>query len=132
MRQLIGRAEALNRRLGYHGQIGRDDRHRDRHIEPAGHADGEERRVLAHVRLDVVDRRHDVLPAAEQHRIVVREHRGHGAEIEILDGVERETLKRETDRGLAGADGIGSLGEDRAEAPGAALEDAGARIESDT
>ena len=79
MRQRISRAEPSDRRLRYHGQVGRDDWYRHRHIQPAGHADSKEGRVIAHVRLDAVDRRHHVLPAAEQHGIVVGEHGGHRA-----------------------------------------------------
>ena len=129
MRQRIGGAEAADRRLRDDAQVGGDDWDRDRHVKSIGDADGEERRVLTHVGVDVVDGRDDVLPAAEQLRVVVREHRGHRVEIEIFDRVERETLKGEPERGVAGADGIGALGENRAEAPGAPLKHAGARIE---
>jgi hypothetical protein len=55
-----------------------------------------ERHVLAHGRLDAVDRGHDVLTSSEQGSVVVREHRGHGIEVKVFDRVERGTLNGET------------------------------------
>ena len=67
MRQGIGGAEAVDGRVGNRGHVGGDDWHRDRNVQPVGDADGEERRVLADVRLDAllhgvrrVDRVHEL------------------------------------------------------------------------
>ena len=97
--------------------------------KPIGDADGEERRVLADVRLNGIDGGHDILAAAQQVRVVVGEHGRHLIQIEPSNRIEREALKRKTKRRPAGADGLGPFRENRAEALGASLEHAGARIE---
>ena len=72
-----------------------DERHRHRHIEVLGHTHGHVGRALVDRRTNRIPRGDDVLAAAEELGVVVREHRGHIGQIEPFDRIERDPLKRE-------------------------------------
>ena len=117
VRQRVGRAEPLDR--------ARRRRPSDR-VDTIGTASETSKRSVTPTVTNVVDwltlasialtRRHDVLAAAEQLRVVVGEDGRHALQVEPFDGVEREALEREADRHAAGADRLGAIGEDRPEA----------------
>ncbi len=129
MRERVGRAETLNRRLGHDLQARGDDRRGHRHVEPIRHPHGREHRELTDRGVDRVDGRHDVLSPAEQLRVVMREDGGDPLQIEAFDRVEREPLRREPERHAAQPDSLGALGQDGPEALGRAVKDADAGVE---
>ena len=129
MRQRVGGAQPLDCRIRTDGQIVAREFHRGRDVEAVGDANGQIRRVLRNARLNGIDSRDHILAAAKQLSVVVREDGRHPIQIEAFDALKLEALKRKAKRDAAGADGFGALGENRAEAFRAPLEDPRAGIE---
>ncbi len=84
----IRRAEASNRRVRVHDEIGGDNGQRDGHVEPIGDAVADEHRRSTDFCLNRVDRRDDVFAAAEQLCVVMREDRRDVVQVDTFDRVE--------------------------------------------
>ena len=96
-------------------EVGADDGNDHRYVEVIGDAIAHKPCRASDPRIDAVERRHDILAAAEQLRIVMREHRGNGVEIDALDRIEREPLHREADSDAVQPNRFRALGQDRTE-----------------
>ena len=129
MRQRVGGAQPLNRRIRADGQVVARQLQRGGNVEAVGDANGQIRRVLRHARLNGIDGRDHILTAAKQLSVVVREDGRHPIQIEAFDALKLEALKRKANDNTAGSDGFGALSENGAEAFRASLEDPRARIE---
>src|SRR6185436_16839860 len=74
-------------------------------------------------------RRHQVFASAAQLRVVVREDRRYGTEVEPLDGAEGKVLYRKARGHTPGADRFGALRQDRSETLRRPAKDADAGVE---
>ena len=123
-------ADALDRRVGGDDDIGSDVRNGHRHVEVVGHAVGDEAPPIGVTSESIaVDCRNDVLTAAAQFGVVMREYGRHRLQVHALDRIERQPLIGEAERHAAGADGVRAFGEDGTEARRRSREYAEARIE---
>ena len=96
---------------------------RDRDIDAVRDAVAHMRGELSHPRGDRVGRGDDVVPAGARDGIVVGEDDRNRAEVEAVDPVETEILVGEADGCPLLADGLGAVGDQRAEALGRPVED---------
>src|SRR3990172_2650932 len=124
-----GGAEAPHGGGGDHREGGRDHRNREREGETGGQTVADERRELVHPGVDGIHGGDHVLAASPELGAIVGEDRRNVVDIEPFDGIEDEVLEGEAEGESAASDGLGALGEDRAEALARALEDAEVRVE---
>ena len=112
----VHRAQPPHGRRRGHVQARLHDRHGQRHVEPVGQTVGQRAGPLADRHVNRARRRHDVGAAAAELEVVVREDRRHGAQVDAFQLIEREVLEVEAEGEPSAADGLGPVGENRAEA----------------